>query len=117
MSSPTSRSLEKMRKAGFLAEVVEKWNQWARVRKDLFGFIDVLAIRGDYIIAVQTTSASNVSARIQKIRNSPEAVKWLACSTRKIWVHGWAKRGAKGKRKMWACREIEVLADREVELT
>jgi len=117
MSSPTSRSLEKMRKAGFLAEVVERWNQWARVRHDLFGFIDVLALRGNELWAIQTTSGSNVSARIKKIRETPSSAQWLSSPTRRIIVHGWARRGAKGKRKLWACREIEVLVDGEVELT
>ena len=37
MSSPTQRSLQHCRKNGWIAGVVEKWNQYARIRQDLFG--------------------------------------------------------------------------------
>src|SRR5574341_1494009 len=72
LGSPTQRSLKLMRERGFYAEVVEHWNQWARKRKDLFGFIDVLCLgdTGD-LVGVQSTSASNISARVRKITDSP----------------------------------------------
>lgn len=106
-----------MRKDGRLAEVVEHWNPFAKVRKDLFGFIDVLVISGNEMLAVQTTSGANVSARIAKIRATPAAKVWLASPTRRLFVHGWAKRGPRGKAKYWTCRQVEVLPDSEIELT
>ncbi len=116
MSSPTQRSLSKLRDEGYLVAITERWNSFSRTRTDLFGFVDVLAIKGNETIAVQTTSGTNVSARIAKIRASESAMLWLASSTRRIIVHGWAKRGPRGKVKRWACRQVEVLLDREVEL-
>jgi len=61
VSSPTRRSLEHLRKAGAeLVAVVERWNPHAKIRQDLFGVVDVLAIHGGDTIAVQATSDSNV---------------------------------------------------------
>jgi hypothetical protein len=57
VSSPTRRSLEHLRKAGAeLVAVVERWNPHAKIRQDLFGVVDVLAIHGEDTIAVQATS-------------------------------------------------------------
>lgn len=106
--SPTQRSLALMRKTCSLVEICERWNPFAKVRKDLYGFVDVLCCRGDEIIAVQTTSGSNVSARFEKLRYLPAVVHWLSSPTRKIEIHGWAVRGAIGKRKLWTCRTVEL---------
>jgi hypothetical protein len=108
MSSPTQRSLAKLRAEGWLVAITEHWNQYARVRQDLFGFIDLLAVRGNETLAVQTTSGSNVSARLEKIRATQAASLWLESPTRKIVIHGWRKVGERGKRKLWECREVEV---------
>jgi hypothetical protein len=88
-------------------EITERWNPFAKVRKDLYGFVDILCCRGDEIIAVQTTSGSNVSARFEKLRYLPSVVHWLSAPTRKIEIHGWAVRG-EGKRKLWTCRTVEL---------
>lgn len=107
--TPTQRSLKELRQRGYLVAVVERWNQYARVRQDLFGFIDLLAIRGDETLAVQTTSGANVAARVEKIKTTQAADVWLESLSRKIVVHGWRKVGAAGKRKLWDLREVEVL--------
>lgn len=100
--SPTQRTLEHLRAAGYpLVQVVEKWNPYARVRQDLFGIIDVVAV-GDDIVGVQATSASNVSARIEKITNSA-ALPILRKVGIRVLVHGWRKR--KGR---WVLREVDV---------
>ena len=110
--SPTQRSLKKLRDAGYLTCIVEKWIAAIKQRKDAFGFGDLLAIRGDETILVQTTSGANASARVNKIIELEEAKIWLSSPNRKIWVHGWAKRGGRGQRKLWTCSEREItLAD------
>jgi predicted RecB family endonuclease len=90
MSTPTQRSLDHLRKLGYLAEVVEKRIPKVFITKDLFGFIDIIAIRDGEILAVQTTSGSNVAARITKIRESATFARVLAAGMR-IEVHGWRK--------------------------
>lgn len=115
MSSPTSRSLELMKARGYTVAITERWNPFAKIRQDLFGFIDLVAIRAGErgVTAIQTTSGSNVSARIAKIRAEARAGIWLAAGNH-IVVHGWKKAGAKGKRKTWQCRE-EVINFNEIQ--
>ena len=44
-SLPTQRTLARLRQEGALeVAIVEHWNPHARIRQDLFGFIDILAI-------------------------------------------------------------------------
>ena len=66
-TSPTQLSLKKLRDEGYLVAITERWNAFAKIRQDMFGFIDLLAIKDGEILAVQTTSASNMSARANKI--------------------------------------------------
>lgn len=107
--SPTQRSLAKLRADGWLCAVVERWNPYARVRQDLFGFIDLLAVRGGLTLAVQTTTGSNVAERVRKILGLEAAEIWLQSASRSIVVHGWSKRGGRGKRKTWSCR-VETIS-------
>lgn len=89
--SPTQLTLNLLRKEGCqLVQVVEKWNPHARIRQDLFGIIDVLAIRDGETIAVQSTSWDNTSARIRKIADS-DAITFLRLAQWTILVHGWRK--------------------------
>ncbi len=41
--TPTARSLEYLIRAGFIATVVERWLPHCHVRRDAFGFADILA--------------------------------------------------------------------------
>lgn len=104
MSSPTQRTLEHLRKTGCqLVAVVEKWNPHARIRQDLFGCVDVLAIRDGETIAVQATSGSNVASRVAKVTDSP-ALPAMREAGWRVLVHGWRK-GSNGR---WALREVDV---------
>ena len=106
--SPTQRSLARLRKENWLCAVTEHWNPWTKRRADLFGFIDIVCLRGDETLAVQTTSGSNVAARLGKIKATQAASVWLESPNRKITIHGWDKKGPRGKRKTWECREVFV---------
>ncbi len=67
-----------LKENGYTYDKAEYWNSFARIRKDLFGFIDFVGIKnGDGIIAVQSTSASNHSARREKILSSDKAFEWV----------------------------------------
>lgn len=101
--SPTARTLAVLRERGYTAEVVERWIPGANIRRDLFGFIDVLGIRNNEVLGVQTTSDSHVAERIKKISESDNlaAVRKAGIA---IHVHGWRK-AANGR---WTLREVDV---------
>jgi hypothetical protein len=109
-TTPTQRTLARLRKDGALAGIVERWNQHARVRQDLFGFIDIVAIRDGAIVAVQCTSTPNMASRCTKIADecTEPAREWLRAGGA-IEVWGWAKRGPAGKRKLWTVRIVPIL--------
>jgi hypothetical protein len=99
---PTQRSLEHMREQGYLCGVVERWNPHAKIRVDLFGFIDVLCVKGEDIVGVQATSGAHVAERATKIT---EHENWpLVCAAIRVVVHGWRKNAA-GR---WVLREVEL---------
>jgi hypothetical protein len=109
MMTPTARSLKKLRDEGWSVCVVEKWIPQMRRRVDAFRFGDLLACKvgSSGAMLVQTTSGTNASARIKKIRTIAEAGIWLAAGNA-IQVHGWSKCGPRGKRKTWQCRTFVV---------
>ena len=88
--SPTELTLAELRKTASAVQVVEKWNPHARIRQDLFGFVDVLAIIGSETVAVQSTSWDNVSTRAKKIAQSP-LVAFVRDAGWRILIHGWRK--------------------------
>jgi len=102
--TPTARTLAELRKDGYLAAVVEKWNPHAKIRQDLFGCVDVLGIREGETIAVQATSGSNVASRIKKMTDT-EALHTMRKAGWTIQVWGWRK-GSHGR---WEVR-IEDLS-------
>jgi hypothetical protein len=100
-TSPTQRSLKLMRDQGYLCEITERWNPFAKIRQDLYGFVDILCIKEGKTVAVQTTSYSNVSARIKKIQGL-ETYPIVKSAGWEIVIHGWKKDKA-GK---WMVREV-----------
>ena len=99
-TSPTQRSLKIMRDRGFTCEITERWNAFAKIRQDLFGFVDILCVKDGITVAVQTTSYGNVSARINKIKSLDtypvvKSANWV------ILVHGWHK-----KDNRWVVKEV-----------
>jgi hypothetical protein len=93
--------LEKLRSEGYLCQIVERWNPHARIRQDLFGIGDILAIKPGETLLVQTTSRGNVAARVTKIQESEHLSAILAAGW-KITVHGWGKLKAG-----WTCKIVD----------
>ena len=102
-TSPTQLSLKKLRDEGYTVAIVEHWNAFARIRQDLFGFIDILALKDKEVLAIQTTTASNMSARATKIGNSEYvgAVRKVGWG---IHIHGWHQ----DDKKKWHCKVKDV---------
>jgi hypothetical protein len=60
-------------------------------------------------IGIQATSSTNHSARVSKARQEPRLAVWLGAGNAfEVW--SWAKRGAKGKRKVWTLREEQIVS-------
>lgn len=78
--SPTKKTLAMLRQSGAIAEVVERWVYFGRpepgkaargVRKDLFGFVDIVALVPDgdrfKVVGIQACVGGDASKRIDKI--------------------------------------------------
>lgn len=102
-TSPTQRSLALLRKQGYRVAVVEHWNHHVRIRQDLFGVVDILAIKPGETLAVQSTTGSNVASRVTKIADA-EATADIRAAGWTFHVHGWRKL-ANGR---WDCRVVDV---------
>ena len=102
MRSPTQRSLALLRERGYLPYVVETWNPYARIRKDLYGFIDIVAIKvgAEGVLAVQTTTGTNLSARIKKAEGLEAYNLWIATGN-VVEFHGWRKLKTGKKQRTW----------------
>jgi hypothetical protein len=89
--TPTSRTLDKLRQQGYDAAIVEKWNPYARIRQDLFGCIDIVAVKcGAPLIGIQCTTRDNISHRRNKIKENPHMKAWLGSGCQ-LQVWGWYK--------------------------
>lgn len=120
--SPTQRSLKYLRASGYAVGIVERWIERARKRIDLFGFIDLVAVRGDETLGVQTTSGQNLAARIAKAKALPEFRAWINTGN-VVEFHGWRKLSARTVQRMnlktrtlWHPHIVRVTAAEEVEL-
>ena len=80
-------------------------------KKDAFGCIDLIAVSDNFpgTLYVQTTSYSNMFARIKKCLAVPE-MKTILKSHNRIHVHGWRK-VPEGKRERWRLRVVELYLD------
>lgn len=96
--TPTELSLRHLRKDGWLVDVCERWvpnpvHPGGGQRRDLFGLIDLVAIRGTQTLGVQTTTVTNVNAHLLKMTDDEHRPRladlfvagWI------IVVHGWRK--------------------------
>ena len=89
-TSPTQRTLKRLRDLGYTAQVVETWNPHAKIRQDLFGFIDVLAIKAGEVLAVQACAGGDAAKRVRKIGEHPNVGPVRKAGIR-IEVHAWRK--------------------------
>lgn len=95
----TAKTLAELRKRGWTAQVVERWMPHTHVKVDLFGVIDIVAIRprlsgarGPQIVGIQVTgsraSGGIIAAHRTKILAEPRADEWVdAGGALELW--GW----------------------------
>lgn len=102
--SPSALTAEMLQKDGWLVWTVERWIPGARIRVDLFGFLDQIAIRDGEVIGLQPTSWTNVPARVKKIADAEHVgeVRKLGWT---LWVIGWKW---DPKSREWKHRIVDV---------
>ncbi|MBU0618597.1 MAG: hypothetical protein KKI02_12840 [Planctomycetes bacterium] len=115
--SYTQRTLRYLRELGIVCDMAERFLPYAGkfgVKKDLFGFIDIVALDPKYgIIGVQSTSGGLHSAHKKKILEeaNENALAWLKCGG-VIWLLSWKKkkvvRGGKAMRWFPRCEDINI---------
>lgn len=88
----TERSLRLMRKRGYIAANVERFDKFLH-KHDAFGFMDVFAFRdGETFVAVQACQRGEEEAHLRKYRQWPKirdaVLAWLAngCT---LLMHAW----------------------------
>ena len=108
--SATSLSLALLRGKGYKPQVVEYWHHKAKVRVDLYGCIDIIAVHPEHgILAVQATThdGGNVAKHIQKAREKLPW-SWLLHARYEVW--GWP-RGSKKHKPETVHRRALILGD------
>jgi len=130
VTSPMQRALAECKANGWPAAVVEHFNPHAKIRVDLWGCIDLLVLDGNPgVLGVQACAGDSHAARATKVRETIQgAVKepatdrarasaqakaaalraWCKAGNR-IEVWSFAKKGPRGKRKLWELRREPIL--------
>jgi hypothetical protein len=106
--TPTALSLKHLRAAGYVADIVERHMRipgGRSFKRDLFGSWDIVAVKPGEVAFVQTTSGSNVSARLRKIADNPTTPRCREANVRLL-IHGWSK--PTKTRRTWRLREEDV---------
>lgn len=111
MGSPTQRSIKHLKDLGYEVAIVERYlpTRPRPTKVDLFGCFDLVAIPREgepHIVFVQTTTASNMSARVKKIQASPVLPYLKRIELLHMVVHGW--RAPTVTRRTWSLREVEL---------
>lgn len=110
--SYTQRTLAWLRKRGLVVDIVERFNDWAGGKNDLFGFIDIVAldVQAHRIIAVQSTGPNGHAEHRRKILSESRAIDWLNAGGR-IWLVSWRKLLVKrgGKLRTWQTRVEQIV--------
>ncbi len=108
--TPTARTLAALRKEGYVAGVVERWNAHTKTRSDFLGCIDIIAVREGETLGIQATSVANQTSRMKKLQGHDGAAAWLSAGNR-LEVWGWGKYklrpGMKAVRWRSTIRQVE----------
>lgn len=122
MGSPTSRSLEQLRREGWVPGVVERHNTFSNKKTDYIGIIDIIAVNPGIsagmvgaphgaTLGVQACAGSggDSATRVAKALREWRVLAWLlAGNGLEVW--SWAKRtgGVRGGRKRWMVRRVPI---------
>jgi hypothetical protein len=121
--SPKERTHARLRELGYTVADTQHWHHYAKIRQDLFGFIDSLAVKKDHFLAVQTTDSSHHSAMVKKILSIPVAKLLNDYLDIEVWSWGLhltgerRKDGLLNRRKEQTVRVTRFVLDENNQLT
>jgi hypothetical protein len=103
-----------LREHGYEAAIAEKWLPHTNIKVDLFGFIDVLAVNEDQLLAIQVTDDSHHAEHVKKILGNTVAPLLAHHMEIELWSWGMKLTGRKrldGKldRRKRMTRRVESL--------
>ncbi len=103
--TPTQLTLRELKNNGWTCQVVEKWNPWAKIRQDLFGCIDVVAVHPDHkgVLGIQATTKTHITTRCKKINDNDNAQVWMEAGN-DLYVWGWFK-----EKNKWTHKKVKML--------
>lgn len=113
--SPTQRTIRELRNQGMKCAIVEKWNAHVKIRQDMFGIIDVIALdpeRG--VIGVQCCAGSGFASHYRKLTEDrvQDTIDWLETPGTSLELWAWRKvklkRGGKAERWQPRVKKIEL---------
>lgn len=122
-TTPTQRTIRALRNEGMRCAIVEKWNAYAPrgdggrgIRQDLFGIIDVLALKpGEGFLGVQCCAGSGYQKHLRKllIDHNQECHDWLETPTGLLQIWAWRKVKVKrgGKAVRWEAKIKSITLD------
>lgn len=102
--SPTKRTLDHLAAEGWTADRVDCSN--GRVSRDFLGAIDVMAFRGNEVMAIQVTGGGNGPARVRKLERDEYAGGLAALRKAGVRIVVWDWR--KSKRRGWWIWEADL---------
>jgi hypothetical protein len=112
MASPVERTMKSFRERGFDIDIAERYCAYSRRKNDLFGIIDLVAIKPMVgIIGIQCCG-KDYSEHDKKILSSELSLKWIR-STGILELWGWrklkVKRGGKAVKYQPRVKRYSVL--------
>lgn len=107
---PSGRTKKHYKDCGIPIDDVERTIPGTFIKKDLFGWADLVALLPGKIYGIQVTGGGQHANRRAKVLSNWLARKWLLCGGG-IKIVSWSKQKAGTKRLHWVMREEEVTLD------
>ena len=120
--SSVQRTLRACREQGRFVEKVEQWVSYGKAepgkpagtRRDAFGFIDIIAIDTDAIVAIQACTQTGKAHR-EKILDCEYSLAWLKAGGKcELWIWRKVKVRRGMKRERWTPK-IEYITEEDYE--
>ena len=104
--SPTERTLKLLRERGWAYAKCEYFNPWVKIRQDLFGLFDYIALDDKQgVCGVQISSYGDIKKHIVKMEANPILKEWVKRGNRAL-VIGWRETTDEAGKKIFVPREV-----------